>query len=126
MEKAITKVLLIDDSFEHVSFVEQTVKEGFPQASTDAALSQSDLHKHIEENHYSLILLKCALTWGTAQDIVASIHQQGHDSPVVVLGDCEREEEAVELMRQGAYDYILKTEKFTTTLPVEIETVYSK
>jgi len=126
MEKAITKVLLIDDSFEHVSFVEQTVKEGFPKVSTDAALSQSDLHKHIEENHYSLILLKCALTWGTAQDIVASIHQKGHDSPVVVLGDCEREEAAVELMRQGAYDYILKTEKFTTTLPVVMETVFQK
>ncbi len=126
MEKAITKVLLIDDSFEHVSFIEQTVKAGFPQVSTDTALSQSDLHKHIEENHYSLILLKCALTWGTAQDIVASLHQQGHDSPVVVLGDCEREEEAVELMRQGAYDYILKTEKFTTTLPVVMETVFQK
>ena len=64
MAKSITKVLLIDDSFEHVSFVEQTVKKGFPQASIDAALSQSDLHKYVEGNHYSLILLKCALNWG--------------------------------------------------------------
>ena len=126
MEKTISKVLLIDDSFEHVSFVEHTVKEGFPQISIDTALSPSDLHKHIQENHYSLILLKCNLQWSTARDIVTSIHNEGHESPVVVLGDCEREEEAVELLRQGAYDYILKTEKFTTALPVVMETVFQK
>lgn len=126
MEKTISKVLLIDDSFEHVSFVERTIKEGFPQLPIDTALSPSDMHKQIQENHYSLILLKCTLKWGTPREIVTSIHNEGHDSPVVVLGDCEGEEEAVELVRQGAYDYILKTEKFTTTLPVVMETVFQK
>ena len=126
MEKTISRVLLIDDSFEHVSFVEHTVKEGLPQILIDTALSLSDLHKHIEENHYSLILLKCTLKWGTARDIVTSLHHEGQDSPVVVLGDCQKEEEALELLRQGAYDYILKTEKFTTALPVVMETVFQK
>ncbi|MDX1778270.1 MAG: PAS domain S-box protein, partial [Thermodesulfobacteriota bacterium] len=126
MEKTISKVLLIDDSFEHVSFVEHTIKEVFPQISIDTALSLSDLHKHLQKNHYSLILLKCTLKWGTARDIVTSLHNEGHESPVVVLGDCEREEEAVQLLRQGAYDYILKTEKFTTALPVVMEAVFQK
>ena len=126
MEKAISKVLLIDDNLEHVSFVKHIVKDRFPSVSIDGIVSQSELHKHLEENHYSLILLKCTLKWGTAGDIVTFIHQKGHDSPVVVLGDCEREEEAVDLMRQGAYDYILKTKQFATTLPVVMETVYQK
>jgi PAS domain S-box-containing protein len=73
-----------------------------------------------------MVLLKCTLQWGSAQSLLEFLQEEEHDIPVVVLGDCESEEVAIELMRKGANDYVLRTEKFTTTLPLVMEKVFQK
>jgi PAS domain S-box-containing protein len=126
MEKAITTVLLVDDSPDHAAFIERTVKSVFQKAEVAIATSPSDYRTHLQEKNYSMVLLKCTLQWESARSLVEDLHKNALDLPVVVLGECESEEVAIDLMRKGAYDYVLKTEKFTTTLPLVMEKVFQK
>jgi PAS domain S-box-containing protein len=126
MEKAITKVLLVDDSSDHASFIEHTVKKVFQEIEVAIATSPLDYRTQLKEKSHSMVLLKCTLQWGSARSLLESLQENLFDIPVVVLGDCESEEVAIDLMRKGAYDYVLKTEKFTTTLPLVMEKVFQK
>ena len=126
MEKAITKVLLVDDSYDHASFIAHTLKEVFQETEIAIAASPSDYRTQLKEKNHSLALLKCTLQWGSAPSLLADLQSGECDMPVVVLGDCESEAVAIDLMRKGAYDYVLKTEKFTTTLPLIMEKAFQK
>ena len=126
MEKAITTVLLVDDSPDHASFIEHTVKSVFQEAEVAIATSPSDYRTQLKEKNYSMVLLKCTLQWESARSLLEDLQKNELDIPVVVLGECESEEVAIDLMRKGAYDYVLKTEKFTTTLPLVMEKVFQK
>ena len=126
MEKAITKVLLVDDSPDHASFIEHTVKKVFQEIEVAIVTSPSEYRTQLEEKSHSMVLLKCTLQWKSARSLLEDLQKNEYDIPVVVLGECETEEVAIDLMRKGAYDYVLKTEKFTTTLPLVMEKVFQK
>ena len=126
MEKAITRVLLVDDSPDHASFIARTVKSAFQGIDVAIATSPSDYRTQLKEKNYSMVLLKCTLQWESARSLAEDLQKKALDIPVVVLGECESEEVAIDLMRKGAYDYVLKTEKFTTTLPLVMEKVFHK
>jgi PAS domain S-box-containing protein len=126
MAEEMNRILLADDTADHASFVMQTVNARFPSVAVDTALSKARFLELLGGKSYSLMLVKCTLGWERAGDILKYCIKSGHDLPVIIIGDCEHEEGAIELMREGAEDYVLKTEQFAVTLPVVMEKVFQK
>ena len=116
-----TKILLIEDNIDHILFTERILKKANQDYQVDfVSEAQEGLRKIIEEN-YDLILCDYRLSGLTALDILRKIREKGKDSPFIVVTSAGSEKIAVELMRQGAYDYLVKDQSYEDILPVVIE-----
>ena len=124
MEKVITKICVLSDNEE--STVETLLQKSFPGVLVDTLSSEGNYLHTIRGKNYSIILSECSLKNKNSLDVLDAIQKMECEVPVIVLGECENEEIAIESMRKGAYDYILKTEKFTNTLPIVVERTFKK
>ena len=78
------------------------------------------LNKVLQED-YDLILCDYRLPDLSALDILKQIRSRGKDLPFIVITSSGSEKIAVEAMKQGAYDYVIKDSQFQDTLPVVIQ-----
>ena len=97
MEKAITKICVLSDNNE--STVETLLKKSFPGVSVDTLSSEGNYLHYIQGKNYSIILSECSLRNKNSLDVLAAIKKMGCEVPVIVLGECENEEIAIESMR---------------------------
>jgi len=115
------KILLIEHNPDHVLLTKRILKgagEGYQLDSVGEA--KEGLKRIIEEN-YDLILCDYRMPDLSALDILKKIKEKGQDLPFIVVTAAGSEKIAVELLKQGAYDYVVKDSSYQDTLPVVIK-----
>lgn len=70
-----------------------------------------------DESGFNVIFLENDLPDGSGIDLLTKLRLQGDATPVVIMADAGREEIAIEAMRRGACDYIVKTGDFVPFFP---------
>lgn len=110
------EVLLVEDSFSDAKMVEAIV------SSSD--LEKPKLHhagrfkealSMLKENSYDLVLLDLHLPDGEGLGLIKQLKQQDPETPVVVLTGVQDDELAVKALKEGAQDYVLKSDTFSPT-----------
>lgn len=101
------KILIVEDEKNiQVFLCELLVQEGYEVmviADGDIALT------YISENRYDLVLLDLKLGQGMSGiDVLQAIRQQTADTTVIILTAHGSLDTAIEALRLGAYDYLLK------------------
>ena len=124
MKKTTAKILWVSDNYDPVIY--NLLRKSFPDVEVYVVSPDSGYLNYIKEKNIQIILLECNLKGRNTIDVMEAIQKIGHEIAVIVLGECENEEIAIELMRKGAYNYILRTEKFTNILPVVVEKALEK
>jgi len=124
MEKTTANILWVSDNFDPVIY--NLLRKSLPDVEVYVVSPDSGYLNYIKDKNIQIILLECNLKGRNTIDVLEAIQKIGHDILVIVLGECENEEIAIELMRKGAYNYILRTEKFTNILPVVVEKAFMK
>ena len=124
MKKTTAKILWVSDNYDPVIY--NLLRKSLPDVEVYVVSPDSGYLNYIKEKNIQIILLECNLKGRNTIDVMEAIQKIGHEIAVIVLGDCENEEIAIELMRKGAYNYILRTEKFTNILPVVVEKAFEK
>jgi PAS domain S-box-containing protein len=115
------KILLIEDNLDHIMFTKRILEKNDGQYYVDSASeAQEGLKKLIEES-YDLILCDYRMPGFTALDMLKEMSSRGKDLPFVVVTASGSEKVAVALMKEGAYDYIIKDLSYEDTLPVVIK-----
>ncbi len=69
----------------------------------------------LQENCYDVVLLDLHLPDGEGISLIKRIKQQVPETPVVVLTGVKDDTLAVEALREGAQDYVLKSDTFSPT-----------
>lgn len=116
-QEKVVQALIIDDNRADAIILERylgrcrghRVKTGYA----------ADLHQSLEKlagEHFDLIFLDNRLGGGvTARSVLESFRKENIDTPVVIFTGQGDEQTAAELMKAGAYDYIVK-DNLTTEL----------
>lgn len=87
----------------------------------DVAQTAEDFLAHIRKNNYHTILADYRLPGWNGMETVEILRREGLDIPVVLVSGALGEQNAVECIKQGAADYVLKDQ--LTRLPTSVRRV---
>ncbi len=118
IDKAL-RVLCVEDNPLDVKLMTENLKKAGYRLTLEAVDKPDLLRARLEQGDYDVVTCDYNLKDWTAIDALEIVKQSGKDVPVVVLSGSLGDEAAVECIKLGATDYVLKDR--TARLPVAIQ-----
>jgi len=104
-----TRILLVDDNPDDRTLVRREVEALYPQAAVREAGSREDFEAAVESGSYDLIVTDLHLNWGNGREVLAAVRHVNPNCAVVMFTGTGDEMTAVELMKAGLDDYVVKS-----------------
>ena len=124
-ERAID-VLLVEDNPRHAGLIRDELEIELPLATVMVAGSVSDAHAALRDRRFDLIILDFRLPDGDGLEILRQLKVDGRSEPVVFVTTSSSTAIAVEAMKIGAEDYIVKEEGYVSVLPFVVREVVDR
>ncbi|MGV3772860.1 MAG: response regulator [Verrucomicrobiales bacterium] len=105
------RLLLIDDNPDDRSLVARELKREFPKLKVDEVIDAASLEKALSSFDYDLVITDYQLRWNDGLRILKLFKARWPDCPVIMFTGTGSEEIAVEAMKAGLDDYVLKLPK---------------
>ncbi len=124
MQSQLIRVLLVDDDeIDRESLARHIDDVGLPYSLVACGSKKAGLAE-LERQRFDVVLLDFELGDGTGLELLSAVP----DTPAILITGCGSEEVAIEAMRLGASDYLIKdTERsYLTVLPITIENVLAR
>ena len=118
------RILLVEDDKVDQMVVERLVRDKGLPYDLKTALSVTEGIEQINKFKFDVILLDYQLGDGTGMDLLKEIK----DTPVIFVTGSGSEEIAVQAMRDGAYDYLIKDpdRNYLIVLPSTVQNVLAR
>jgi signal transduction histidine kinase len=110
MEQQALKILVIDDDDDDAFLTEDLIREGFtnPSPNLDHVRSHEEALQRLGETTYDLCMLDYRLGEGNGIGLLQTLRSKNITTPIILLTGQGDQEIAVEAMKSGANDYIVK------------------
>ena len=102
------RVLVVEDEPADVELALRALREAGLDTSCDVVQTAQEFTKLVQENSYDVILADYKLPAWNGMESVAILRREGLDIPVIMVSGALGERTAVECIKQGAADYVLK------------------
>ena len=102
------RLLLVDDTPADVELMLACLKRAGYTLSFDVVESPAPFHERLQQADYDLIISDHNLRSWTGLDALEMLHQTGKGIPFIVVTGTLGDEAAVEYIKRGAADYVLK------------------
>ncbi len=112
------RVLIVEHSQPDAELVLQEIKKAGFKVRADLVDSPEDFVQRVRQHNYDVILADYRLPKWTGMDALALLHQEGKVVPFILVTGTLGEDMAVECIKQGITDYVLKDR--VARLPVAI------
>jgi diguanylate cyclase (GGDEF)-like protein len=114
------KLLIIEDDPDQRDLIRQTLEAHFgPETVCGAATIADALRQDVDA--FDLILSDYNLPDGTGLDLLERIRQAQFSTPVILVTGENVGRTAVEAIRRGAMDYVVKFGEYLLTIPLVVE-----
>ena len=108
------RILVVDDDAGIQRLIQKSLTRAGFEIST--ASSGTQAIAWLRQNHADLLLLDLKLQDMQGSEVIARLRQDGGHPPFIVITGQGDEKVAVEMMKQGALDYLVKGAEFTELL----------
>src|SRR5262249_20813921 len=115
-----TKILLIEDNPDTARLMVRALEAAAQSFEVASVFSARDGLGHLAAQPVDCVLLDYRLPDADGLGCLRKIRDQHPDVPVVVVTGAGSEEVAVEAMKLGATDYVVKHGKYLVTVPVVV------
>jgi signal transduction histidine kinase len=106
------RFLIIEDEPEQRRLISRELQQEFPDAETVDITDRASFRQVLESGNFDLAVTEYQLHWGDGLEIVRSLKNCYPDRPIVMFTNTGDQEVAVEAMKSGLDDYILKAPKY--------------
>jgi diguanylate cyclase (GGDEF)-like protein len=105
------KLLIVDDDEDDIFLVKQMLKEGLPESdiTLDYAMTSEEATGLIDNVEYDICLMDLHLGKANGLSILKYLNIKNRFTPVIFLTSQGDQEKAVEVMKAGATDYLIKS-----------------
>ena len=107
MERKL-EVLLLEDNADHARLIERALRAGGIEFSARRVETRADFLRVLEEQRPDVILADFKLPRFDGRSALKLASERLPETPVIIVTGTMVDEAAVELLREGAADYILK------------------
>src|SRR5438067_349305 len=105
------RLLLIDDNPDDRSLVIRELRRGWPNLHVDQVFEPAALETALSGEPFDLVITDYQLGWTDGVAILKRVKQIWSECPVVMCTGTGSEEIAVQAMKLGLDDYVLKSPK---------------
>ena len=110
-------VLLAEDNEDHALLAKRALESSGDDIDVSFAIDGEEALKALKRRSFSMILSDYRLPRRSGLDLLKDLKRIGADIPLVIITSQGNEKVAVEAMREGAYDYIVKDQGYLDVLP---------
>jgi len=103
------RVLIIEDSDDDAQMIVRELKKGGFHPDYDKVETAAQMGKALQEKQWDIILCDYNLSKFSAQSAMALLKEKNHEIPLIVISEMSGEETAVECIRSGAQDWLMKS-----------------
>ena len=112
------RILLVEDEEVHAKLTCRSMEKVFSDASINIIENgEACLNSLKEDSNYELIIMDYSLPKFNGLEVMKQIKEMGLTIPTIIVTGHGNEKVAVEAMKLGACDYIIKTEDYFSRMP---------
>jgi diguanylate cyclase (GGDEF)-like protein/PAS domain S-box-containing protein len=104
----VLRVLIVEDSEQDTQLLLLQLRRSGYRPVPRRVQTAEEIERALDEQAWDVVIADYSLPSFTALDALGIVHRRGLDIPFLVLSGTIGEETAVEAMRAGAHDYIMK------------------
>jgi signal transduction histidine kinase len=105
------RILLVDDNPDDLQLITRRLEREFPSVEVQRANTPEDFDRALGEGQFDLAITDFQLQWTDGLSVLRAIKQRFPYRPVIMFTATGSQEVAVEAMKSGLDDYILKSVK---------------
>jgi len=120
MNKALN-ILHIDDSAFDRQLVRDALEHENGRFTVTSAASREEFEALLTVGGFDLVLTDFNILGFEGLQVIDEVHERYADVPVIIVTGTGSEEIAVEAMKRGAVDYVIKTPRHIRRLPMAID-----
>ncbi len=124
LERSLQKILLIDDDPNDRLLAIREVNREFPEVEILEALDWEQIHRSFEADDFDLVITDYELNWATGLEVLKAVKEHDDQRPIIMFTDSGSQEIAVEAMKAGLDDYVLKSPKHLIRLSQAVRSVW--
>ena len=114
-------LLLVDDDSNQVELIKHFFFKQSPNAKITVAENGRTCLEKLSHVRFSVVLLDYSLPAMDGLQVFEEIQRLGYDVPVIIVTGRGNEAIAVEAMKKGVYDYVVKKSGYEKFLPTLVE-----
>lgn len=114
------RILLVEDDVDTAALMQETLDDHFATPCV-THLDCVEMAQNVDLAAFDIVLSDMNLPDGTGLDLLRTYLQRRPDIPIVLVTAEGILENAIEAIRQGAYDYVVKAGDYLFALPVLVE-----
>lgn len=114
------RILLIDDNPDDRTLVVRELRREFPNLQIDQVAETEGFNHALAEDNFDLVITDYQLRWTDGLTVLRTIKNHWPDCPVVMFTATGSEEVAVEAMKAGLNDYVLKSPRHFSRLSTAV------
>ena len=105
------QILLVEDNPDDRALVARELSREFPGCEFTQATNLMDLNMAVQHGRWDLVVTDHQLNWSDGFTVLTAVKKRWPDCPVIMFSGCGNEEVAVQAMKAGLDDYVLKSPK---------------
>ncbi len=118
-----SNILIVDDNEDHQILMEEALKQFIQEANVVFAGTGAECFHELSKENYDAVVIDFNLSDMNGLEVLRSMNYKEYKSPVVMVTAFGDENVAVEAMKLGACDYIVKSEDYLKRLPATLHRV---
>ena len=117
----MASILLVEDNDDHAVLAQAALSSSDGMLQVERAASADECLAMLGKRVYDAIVLDYSLPKKNGLELLRGIKEIRYDAPVVMITSHGDEKVAVEAMKQGAYDYVSKSDDYLAGLPLVLQ-----
>ena len=109
MSQRPKRILIVDDNPDDRALVCREAHMLFPGAELREAGSRDEFERAARDGAYDLVVTDLELKWGNGREVLTEVRAEHPGCAVIMFTDSGDEMTAVELMKAGLDDYVVKS-----------------
>jgi PAS domain S-box-containing protein len=106
------RILLIDDNPQDRALAIRALEQEFADLQVKQVINAEDLEQALSAGQFDLVITDYQLRWSDGLTVLKEIKTRYSDCPVVMFTNSGTEEVAVEAMKSGLDDYVIKSANY--------------
>ncbi|HIE39251.1 MAG TPA: GAF domain-containing protein, partial [Anaerolineae bacterium] len=116
----MVRILLIDDNADDRLLTERALRQEFAHLRVKQIVDAESFAQEVERGDFDLVITDYQLHWSSGLEVLRTVKARWPDRPVVMFTGTGNEEIAVEAMKAGLDDYIIKSPKHFARLSAAV------